>query len=116
MLRCLNRADISGEIFQCGTEGGASFPEYPPVFFVSETTILIPFRLYVIVDPLVDLGESAPDLLDLEAEQVDDHYVARGAGEVATIQVRADVSSRPGVVPNPSFFATKSLRHSVDQS
>jgi hypothetical protein len=39
----------------------------------------------MVVDPLVDLGETGADLLNSKAEEVDDHNLAGCAVEITTI-------------------------------
>src|SRR5690606_18905431 len=45
--------------------------------------------------PLMDLGEAGANFRCFQAKEVDHHHAARGAGDVSTVEVGADVINQP---------------------
>ena len=64
--------------------------EKPPVVATTGARILIALWLYAFEDVLINRRIKFSHFVGAEAEEVDDFYVARGFGQVATVSVFAN--------------------------
>src|SRR5690606_30943555 len=91
VLRRLDRGDVPGEAVDESSPLAARLAEDPPVVSIRGAVVLIALGLHALHDPLVDRREAPPDVLGLEAEEIDHVDSARARHEIPAVAVRADV-------------------------
>src|SRR4051812_30474208 len=99
MLCRFNCCNIARKFGQRGPKFSARFAEDPPILPIARAVVGVTLGLNSLDHMLVNFWKLATNVFSTEPKQVDDHGTARMPCQVAPIAIRANITFKPGALP-----------------